>query len=136
MACWFAAETFASEVACVTNLQEVFSRIGVLDACVRMVFQSQADLVFALFAKQVTDAEMTGKVVSGREVFVVCQVETVDGIAHTDTRLHEPGRLTLTGSPAQCGLGADDPGVAPVALVHPRPVTAPDVPVARELAAS
>ena len=34
VACWFAAETFASEVACVTNLQEVFSRIGALDACV------------------------------------------------------------------------------------------------------
>ncbi len=38
--------TCLSEVACVAQLQKVFARVGLLDACIRVVLKSQADFVF------------------------------------------------------------------------------------------
>ena len=87
-------------MACVSQLKKVLSRIGALDACIGLVLEAQADLVFQLLAKQVADAYMAGKVVAGRKFLVIGDEAVVDGIAHAQAGLQEPGRLALRGAPA------------------------------------
>ena len=71
------------EVPRISELEKVSAWVGFLDACIGMVLQPQADFIFPLLSKQVTDPQVTGKVVARWELFVVCDVAVVGGIAHT-----------------------------------------------------
>ena len=83
--------TCLSEVACVAQLQKVFARVGLLDACIRVVLKSQADFVFQLLAKEIANADMAGKVEAGRKVSVICEVAAIGGIAHANACVYKPG---------------------------------------------
>lgn len=75
----------------VAQLQEVFARVGPLDAGIRKMFKAQHDFVFAPRAEVGAYGEMRGEVVARAEELVVRLVVGA-GPCETGAGLSEPGR--------------------------------------------